>query len=272
VIGTSIFCFLSDNSLKSIDLANDKAVLHYKLIINPNSQLISQSSQQLVKDNLIRVSTRADRLFLRSAPGRIQEINLFSGINSEHSIVTRNYVSRLDKHLPSPHQVTEICLSRDNEHLAVAVQGIGCRSLRFYTFEGSELKLTSKVENCHSGQDSISLCNLSDNRFLSYTTSDSNVKVWKLSTRRKESMLEIDEQFWCCEYEIAFRQQLPKFVCVNEGRVVITFAQELISFVLFHQFRTRARRALRECTLWRMRSKAGKWWLWLGSNKSFSSS
>lgn len=121
IIGSRIYCFLADNSLKSIDLANDKALLHYKTIMNPHAQLISQSSQELVTSNLIRVSSKADRLFLRASPGRIQEIDLHSGINIEHSIISRNYVSRLDAHLPSPHQLTDICLSKDNAHLAVAV-------------------------------------------------------------------------------------------------------------------------------------------------------
>lgn len=102
--------------------------------------------------------------------------------------MSRNYVSRLDEHLPAPHQLTDLCLSRDGNHLAVAVQGQGCRSLRFYALEGG-LRLISKVENCHGGEARLWLSWLNDSRFVSWTAEDSSVKVWKLSTRRKESML-----------------------------------------------------------------------------------
>lgn len=143
VIGSTIYCFLADNSLKSINLANDKTTLHYKLVINPDAQLISSASQKLARSLLLRVSDRADRLFLRGGCGKIQELDLHSGINTEHSVVSRNYISRLDDQLPAPHQLTDICLSRDG-HIAVAVQGKGCRSLRFYA-EESGLRLVSKV-------------------------------------------------------------------------------------------------------------------------------
>jgi len=56
----------------------------------------------------------------------------------------------LDDNLPAPHQLTDICLSKDGTIMAVVVEGIGCRSLRFYALEGG-LRLVSKVENCHSG-------------------------------------------------------------------------------------------------------------------------
>jgi NET1-associated nuclear protein 1 (U3 small nucleolar RNA-associated protein 17) len=132
LIDSSVYCFLADSSLKAIDLSNDKAILHYKLILNPNTQLIAASSKKLSKSLLVRASHRADRLFLRAGPGRVQEIDLFSGINNEHAVISRNYVSRLDQHLPAPHQLTDICLSKDGTILAAAVEGIGCRSLRFF--------------------------------------------------------------------------------------------------------------------------------------------
>lgn len=47
-------------------------------------------------------------------------------------------------------------------------------------------------------------------------------------------MLEIDEHFWCCDYEINFRQQLPRFVSINGNKIVITYSQEFIAFVILH--------------------------------------
>jgi WD40 repeat protein len=114
------------------------------------------------------------------------------------------------------------------------------------------------VENCHRGEGTLSLLALSDSRFLSYSGEDSSVKVWRLSTRRKESLLEIDEQFWCCDYEISFRQQLPKFVSVNGNRIVVTYAQEFIAFVLLSLPRTQAASPSRECIVWKKRKD--KWW------------
>ena len=140
----TLYCFLADNSLRAIDLANDHALTTYKLLLNPDAHLLAPSSRRLANGLLVRASRRGDQLFLRGGPGRIQELDLLSGINSEHLIVSRNYVSRLDAHLPAPHQLTDLCLSRDGAHLAVAVQGEGCRSLRFYEVEGG-LRLVSKV-------------------------------------------------------------------------------------------------------------------------------
>jgi hypothetical protein len=38
---SKIYCLLSDNTIKSIDFNNDKAVSHYKIIINPQITQIS---------------------------------------------------------------------------------------------------------------------------------------------------------------------------------------------------------------------------------------
>lgn len=109
--GSKIYCFLADNTIKSIDLENDKAVLHYKVIVNPYGDIVSDSSRKLAKNNLVTVSNRGDRIFLRSFAGRIQEINLYNGINTEYNILNRNFVSRLDSSLPSPHQITDVTVS-----------------------------------------------------------------------------------------------------------------------------------------------------------------
>ena len=45
---------------------------------------------------------------MRSTPGKLQEFDLFNGVNTEHNILNRNLVSRLDNHLPIPHQITNV--------------------------------------------------------------------------------------------------------------------------------------------------------------------
>lgn len=72
IINSKVYCLLSDNSIKSIDLNNDKSLLHYRVILNPQQALINQNSTQLIKSNLIRVSKLDDKIYLRSLPGRIQ--------------------------------------------------------------------------------------------------------------------------------------------------------------------------------------------------------
>jgi hypothetical protein len=114
---SKIYCILSDNTIKSIDLENDKSVLHYKVVVNPQGDAISDSSKRLIKNNLIRVATRGDKIYLRSFSGRIQEIDLFSGINTEYNILNRNFVSKLDSHLPSPHQITDVRIPRPRSPL-----------------------------------------------------------------------------------------------------------------------------------------------------------
>lgn len=117
----------------------------------------------------------------------------------------------------------QICLSKDNSHLAVVVEGTNCRAIKFYEIESNSVKLVSKVENCHLGAGNISLWPLSENRFLSYAATDKDVKVWKLSSRRKESMLEVEDYFWCCEYSISFRDQLPSYASVFGSKITITY-------------------------------------------------
>jgi hypothetical protein len=82
LVDSNVFCFLADNSIKSIDLANDKALHHYKVIINPKAQLITESSKNLASSLLLRASHRGDKLFLRGSAGIAQEIDLYSGINN----------------------------------------------------------------------------------------------------------------------------------------------------------------------------------------------
>lgn len=82
LVDSSIYCFLADNSIKSIDLANDKALHHYKVIIYPKAQLVAESSKSLANSLLLRASHRGDRLFMRGSAGILQEIDLYSGINN----------------------------------------------------------------------------------------------------------------------------------------------------------------------------------------------
>ena len=51
----------------------------------------------------MRISSLQDKIFLRAQPGKIQEINLGTSLNIEHSIVGRNMTSRLDNSIPAPH-------------------------------------------------------------------------------------------------------------------------------------------------------------------------
>lgn len=70
--GAALYCLLADNTIKSVDFSNDKAVLQYKVLVSPLTHRIDASSLQLAADNLVRVSPLADRLWMRSQPGRIQ--------------------------------------------------------------------------------------------------------------------------------------------------------------------------------------------------------
>mgnify|MGYP000873619326 FL=1 len=108
---SKIYCLLADNTIKSIDLNNDKAIVHYKTVISTGSELIHPSSLARAKGNLIRVSPLSDKIYMRSLPGRLQSIHLSGGLNTEYNIVSRNNISRLDKHLPNPHQITDVIIT-----------------------------------------------------------------------------------------------------------------------------------------------------------------
>ncbi len=69
---SKIYCFLGDNTIKSIDLNNDKSLLHYKVVVNPHGDIISDTSKKHIRNNCIRVSNRNDKIYLRSSSGRIQ--------------------------------------------------------------------------------------------------------------------------------------------------------------------------------------------------------
>ena len=82
IMESKVYCILADNTIKSIDLNNDKAVLHYKTIVSPTQKWLAPSSTERVSTNLVRVSPRQDQIYLRSQPGRIQNIHLGNGVNS----------------------------------------------------------------------------------------------------------------------------------------------------------------------------------------------
>lgn len=127
-----VICILADNTIKCVLLGQDKALVHYKVILGTKLDNLNQVSSQKVKNSLIRLPALEDRLFMRSTPGKIQELNLGNGLNKEHFIVNRNVISRLDNSFPCPHQITDLCLSKDGSKLVVAVEGLNLRSLRFY--------------------------------------------------------------------------------------------------------------------------------------------
>lgn len=108
IVESKIYCMLADNTIKSIDLNNDKALLHYKTIVSPTLRWIAPSAAAKTNTNLVRVSQMQDQIYLRSQPGKIQNIHLGNGVNSEFSIVGRNATSRLDSNLPNPHQLTDV--------------------------------------------------------------------------------------------------------------------------------------------------------------------
>jgi len=82
VVESKVYCSLADNSIKSIDLNNDKALLHYKTVIDPRTTSTDSLAKAKVNTNLIRVSATQDQIFLRSQPGKIQSINLGNGVNN----------------------------------------------------------------------------------------------------------------------------------------------------------------------------------------------
>jgi WD40 repeat protein len=224
-----VYCHLANNTLKRIDLSQDKAVVEYRVVVQPQVDAMGLPHRQ-ARSNLVRVPALEDRLFLRAQPGRLQEINLGNGFNCEHSLVGRNMVSRLDQHFPCPHALTDLCLSRDGSRMAVVVEGVNTRSLRFYSHDRGQYELVSKVENCHSGSEPVGLLLLGE-LFVSYSRSDPAVKVWRLTSRRKQSILETEETFWSCDYHISYRDKRPLFVSASSDRLVLTYPHEFILFV-----------------------------------------
>ena len=115
---SKIYCLLADNTIKCVDMGQDKEVVEYRVIVNPKAGAMTR---QKIKNNLVRVSALEDTLIMRGQPGRLQEINLSNGLNTEHNIISRNLVSRLDSNIPQPHQITDVCFSRDGNRLVAAV-------------------------------------------------------------------------------------------------------------------------------------------------------
>jgi hypothetical protein len=102
-----LYCLLADNTIKRIDLGEDKTVVEYRVVVNPKAT----PQTKPIKNNIVRVSALENSLFMLGLPGRLQEINLSNGLNTEHSIVGRNLVSRLDDNHPQPHQITDVMIS-----------------------------------------------------------------------------------------------------------------------------------------------------------------
>ena len=78
----TVYCLLSDNTIKSIDLGQDKTIVQYKVVIGTRTEFISEVSFEKIKNNLIRVPALQDKIFMRALPGRIQVINLNNGLNN----------------------------------------------------------------------------------------------------------------------------------------------------------------------------------------------
>lgn len=102
-------CFLSDNSIKVVLLDADKAILHFKTIINPNG---IKTKRTLIEDYKFLAGAHylkeQDAVCLNSSPGKLQLVSPFKSY-FELDISNRNTVSRLDKDYPNPIEVK--CLS-----------------------------------------------------------------------------------------------------------------------------------------------------------------
>jgi hypothetical protein len=82
----------------------------------------------------------------------------------------------------------KIAFSTDGNQFVASIEGINCRSLKFYFQDQGSFQLLSKVENCHKGSGCIHLACFGDG-FVSYSESDGAIKVWIRMRRRKESIL-----------------------------------------------------------------------------------
>lgn len=78
----------------------------------------------------------------------------------------------------------KIAFSKDGSQLVAAVEGTNSRCLKFYFQDQGTFQLLSRVENCHRGEEQIHLLAFGE-KFVSYSTSDSAIKVWRRMSRRK---------------------------------------------------------------------------------------
>lgn len=51
--------------------------------------------------------------------------------------------------------------------------------------------------------------------FITFSREDEKVRRWRRQHRKKESILEVREEFWACEWEFGFRGKLPLHVSVQ---------------------------------------------------------
>ena len=60
------------------------------------------------------------------------------------------------------------------------------------------------------------------------------MKVWGMKTHRRKSILEVDEEYWSCEFDVNYKNRRPLFVSsVIKGQIAITYEDEVVVLVLF---------------------------------------
>ena len=58
----------------------------------------------------------------------------------------------------------------------------------------------------------------------------------------------MEDYFWCCEYSISFRDQLPSYTSVLGSKITITYDKEFVLFVSDSLYRMLTARISREST------------------------
>lgn len=103
---------LKDNSITSIDLTNDKALKHFKTVINPFGFATKSIQEQSTHGkNISLVSSESNKrnlLAISALPGSLQILDLNNGENKELNVLSRNLISRIDQYYPEPHDINEV--------------------------------------------------------------------------------------------------------------------------------------------------------------------
>ena len=134
--GNKLVCYLSDNSIKVVQLDQDKSIVHLKTILNPNGV---KTKRSLIEDYKflggVFYNKEMNLLCMNSVPGKLQFVSPYRSLRSipeELDITNRNFVSRLDNNYPDPVEVKCISLTSDWKILGVYADS-GCISyLKFY--------------------------------------------------------------------------------------------------------------------------------------------
>lgn len=105
--------------------------------------------------------------------------------------------------------------------------------LKFYKRTPAGYELSTRIDSPHSTPSSVCVGFIpgTSSRFVSWSESDSIIRVWGEHSQKKKSILDVTQNYWRCEREVTHRGLPVTAVSVNGGVLVAIYANtEIVAY------------------------------------------